>query len=485
MPNLNPKSWSLAVKLPLTITAVVTAVGFLIGTVMVIHEWSLAHEALAEKALLLSRSVATTAPKAIVRKDFWALYSSLKNLHSGTPEIKSAMIVDAKGRILAHLHPAKNPLGLEYSPENELEREFYSRAMETREQLVIGNSGFDSDGFQEGVVPIFSDQKYLGVVRVRLSASQLYEKAVTAAFIVLGLVLCFVVFGSVLGALVSRRMVKPLEKITRGLEAVGRGEMTEFDPVPIKDRDEIGRLSLTFNQIMVELAEKKLLEEEMVMSEKLVALGRITAGVAHEINNPLAGLINCIDTLRKHPDNKQLVDRYLPVIDQGLHRIKDIVHNLLVGLRIEEGDEIVEIDHIDKLRDLIKADIGERNIEIVWKNEVNEGLGVSAKLEQIVYNLLKNAVDALAESGTISVRIYRQGGYLTVKVHDNGPGIPSDIRNLLFDPFFTTKRNGTGLGLWVVYRLTQSLEGVIEVDSENDQGTTFYVSVPVISLKAA
>lgn len=485
MPNFNPKSWSLAVKLPLTITAVVTAVGFLIGTVMVGHEWSLAHEALGEKALLLSRSVATSAPKAIVRKDFWALYSSLKNLQSGTPEIKSAMILDASGRVLAHLHPAKNPMGLEYSPENELDRDVYERAMDAREQLVIGSSGFDSDGFQEGIVPIFSDQKYLGVVRVRLSVVQLYEEAVTSAFIVLGLVLCFVIIGSALGTLVSRRMVKPLEKITRGLEAVGRGEMTDFDPVPIKSSDEIGRLSLTFNQIMVELAEKKLLEEEMVMSEKLVALGRITAGVAHEVNNPLAGLMNCIDTLRKHPDNKQLIDRYLPVIDQGLHRIKDIVHNLLVGLRIEEGEEIVEIDHIDKLRDLIKADIGERNIEIVWKNEVHEGLGVSAKLEQIVYNLLKNAVEALSEGGTISVRIYRQGAYLTVKVHDNGPGIPSNIRNQLFDPFFTTKTNGTGLGLWVVYRLTQSLEGVIEVESENDQGTMFYVSVPVINLKAA
>ena len=301
----------------------------------------------------------------------------------------------------------------------------------------------------------------------------------------LGLILCFVIIGSALGTLVSRRMVRPLAEITQRLEAVGRGEMTEFDPVSIKTSDEIGRLSLTFNQIMVELAEKKLLEEEMAMSEKLVALGRITAGVAHEVNNPLAGLMNCVDTLRKHPDNKQLIDRYLPVIDQGLHRIKDIVHNLLVGLRIEEGDEVVDIDHIEKLRDLIKAEIGEKDIEIVWKNEVNEDLGVSAKLEQIVYNLLKNAVEALSDGGTISVRMYRQGAYLTVEVHDNGPGIPPDIRNQLFDPFFTTKTNGTGLGLWVVYRLTQSLEGVIEVESENHQGTVFFVSVPIINMKAA
>jgi signal transduction histidine kinase len=228
-----------------------------------------------------------------------------------------------------------------------------------------------------------------------------------------------------------------------------------------------------------------MLEEEIAMSEKLIALGRITAGVAHEVNNPLAGLLNCIDTLRKHPNDKELIDRYLPVLDQGLHRIKEIVHNLLVGLRIEEGDEVVGIDHIDKLRDLIRADIGERDIKIIWENEAREDLSIPGKLEQIVYNLLRNAVEILADGGIVTFRMYQKGPYLTIEVADNGPGIPASIRNQLFDPFFTTKTNGTGLGLWVVYRLTQNMEGIIKIESEEGRGTTFHVSVPVASAKAA
>ena len=485
MPNLNPKSWPLAIKLSLTITAVVTAVGFMIGTVMVIQDWTRAHEVLGEKALLLSESVAITAPKAIVRKDFWSLYLGLKNLRSGSNEIISAMILDVEGRVQAHTHPAKNPMGLRFSPENELEMDLYGQAMGARKPVVFSSGGFDRAGFQEAVIPIFADQKYLGVVRVRLSVARLYEKAKTSALIVLALVLCFVIIGSALGTLVSRHMVKPLTAVTQGLEAVGRGEMTDFSPISIKGKDEIGRLSVTFNQIMVELAEKKMLEEEVAMSEKLVALGRITAGVAHEVNNPLAGLLNCIDTLRKHPNDKALFDRYLPVIDQGLHRIKEIVHNLLVGLRIEEGDEMVGIDHIDKLRDLIKAEIADRDIKVVWENQADRNLSISGKLEQIVYNLLRNAVEVLADGGVIRCRIYQKGSYLTIEVEDNGPGIPATIRNQLFDPFFTTKSNGTGLGLWVVYRLTQNLEGIIEVESEEGQGTTFHVSVPVARAKAA
>ena len=452
---------------------------------MVSQDWSRFNEELGEKALLLSESIAITTPKSMLRKDYWSLYLSLKNMTSRKHEIITAMILDAEGKIQAHLHPADNPMGLPFSPENTIEQNLFKQAMTAREPIVISSGGYSRTGFQEGVVPLFSDQKYLGVVRVRLSVAQLYEKAMYSAFLVLALVMVFVFIGSVLGTIVSRRMVKPLTAVTQGLEAAGRGEMTDFAPVPVKNRDEIGRLSVTFNQIMTELAEKKMLEEEIAMSEKLVALGRITAGVAHEVNNPLAGLLNCIDTLREHPNDKELIDRYLPVIDQGLHQIKDIVHNLLVGLKIEEGDEIESIDHLDKLHELITAEIGGRDINVIWDNIADKDLQIPGKLEQIVFNLLKNAVEVLPDGGTVTFKMYLNGAYLNIEVSDDGPGIPSKIRSQLFDPFFTTKPNGTGLGLWVVYRLTQNLEGIIEVESEKDEGTTFHVSVPIKTSKAA
>ncbi|MCG7939095.1 MAG: HAMP domain-containing histidine kinase [Candidatus Thiodiazotropha lotti] len=486
-----PKTWPLAIKLSLTITTVVAAVGFMIGGVMIVQDWKRFHDVLGEKALLLSESIATTTPKAMLRKDYWQLYQSLKNMASRRPKSKgnhgviTAMVLDAEGRIQAHLHPADNPMGLPFSPSNRLEQELYEQAMSTRAPIVISSDSFSKTGFQEGVVPLFSDQKYLGVVRVRLSIAQLYEKATSTAILILALIFCFVIIGSALGTIVSRRMVKPLTAVTQGLEAVGRGEMTDFSPIPVKERDEIGRLSVTFNQIMAELAEKKMLEEEIAMNEKLVALGRITAGVAHEVNNPLAGLLNCIDTLRKHPNDKDLIDRYLPVIDQGLHRIKEIVHNLLVGLKIEGGEESISIQRIDKLHDLITAESGDKDIDIIWVNNTDQNLHIPSKTEQIVCNLLKNAVEIVADGGTVICSLHQSGPFLIIEVSDNGPGIPSNIRNKLFDPFFTTKPDGTGLGLWIIYRLVQSMEGVIEIKSEEGQGTTFHVAIPVITKKAA
>ncbi len=491
MPILNPRSWPVAIKLSATITVFVASVGFMIGAVMVVQDWTRFHDELGEKALLLSESVAITAPRAMRRKDYWPLYQSLKNIAArrtgtgGSHEIITAMILDAEGLIQAHLQPAGNPLGLIFSPTDELEQELLRRAMSARKPIVLSRGGFSETGFVEGVVPLFSDQKYMGVARVRLSVVLLNQKAKNSALIVLLLVFFFVIIGSALGTIVARRIVKPLTAITQGLEAVGRGEMTDFAPVPVGDRDEIGRLSFTFNQIMSELAEKKMLEEEIAMSEKLVALGRITAGVAHEVNNPLAGLLNCIDTLQKHPNDQKLIDRYLPVIDQGLHRIKDIVHALLVGLKIEENDENVNIEHIDKLQDLITAEIGDRDIEVIWNNRADKGLHIPGKLEQIVFNLLKNALEILPDSGMIIFNMYQKGEFLVIEVSDSGPGIPSSIRNQLFDPFFTTKPNGTGLGLWVVYRLVQSMQGIIEIESEKGHGSTFHVAVPVIRAKVA
>ncbi len=489
---LHPRSWPLSIKFSLTITAVVAGVGFMIGAVIVVQDWWRSHAVLGEKALLMAESVAVTAPKAILRKDFWSLYLSLKNMasHSSAEEkqnqIITGMILDAGGRVQAHLQPSNYPLGLQFSPADENERRLLEAAIATRVPVVLTGGGLSRTGFQEGVVPLFSDQKYLGVVRIRLSIGQLYEKAQLSAVTVLAMTFGFVIVGSLLGAYASQRMVRPLTEVTLGLEAVGRGEMAEIAPIPVRERDEIGRLSATFNKILAEMAEKKLLEEEVAMSEKLVALGRISAGVAHEVNNPLAGLLNCIDTLRKHPNDPELLERYLPMIEQGLNRIKDIVSSLLVELKVEDSDHLVSAVYLNHLRELLEVEIGDRDIEVVWENLMDEDLQIQGmRVQQIALNLLKNAVQAIPNGGIVSFRATHEPPHMVMEVSDNGPGIPVPHRSQLFDPFFTTKSDGTGLGLWIVYRLVQSMGGIIELESDSKRGTRFRVVIPATDMKAA
>lgn len=484
------RSWGLSFKFALAITVVVAGVAFTIGTVIVVQDWRRFQQNMEEKALLLARSVAIAAPQAILRNDSWFLYQSLRKMadrNSGEmqyTQVVTAMMLDPEGRVLAHLKPKDHPLGLRLGASNDEEVALLEAAKSARSAKVLKGGGVGAKGFIEAVIPLFYDEKPLGVVRVRMSTYEVYLQAQRSALLVIGLTLGLVILGSTLGTVISRRIVKPLTTMTNGLRAVRRGELATIAPVRVHDNDELGELATAFNEMAVELAEKKVLEEQMAVSEKLVALGRITAGVAHEVNNPLAGLLNCIDTLKKHPGDKELMERYLPLLDNGLNRIRNIVGSLLVELRVEDMREESDGSCLEDLRDLVEAEINGRDVHLVWENHLGDRIRINGgQIQQLVFNLLKNAVQVLPDGGTVTFRSFQDGNCVVLEVNDDGPGIPPEHRSRLFDPFFTTKSNGTGLGLWIVYRLVESMRGVIEVESEIGRGTQILVTLPATEVR--
>jgi signal transduction histidine kinase len=482
-----PQSWSLSAKIPFTHSVMIVGVALTIGVVVVAQAWVQFREELEEKALLLARDVAATAPEAILRNDYWTLYNTLRQTAShmpagiGEPRLLSGMVLDVEGRVLAHLDPMNYPLGMALAPLDEVERRLLDDVMKILTPSVITGSSGDSD-FIEGVVPITFDRKRLGVVRIRVSMAELEEQIWQAGLTVLVLTLGLAAAGSLLGAMISSRMVHRLKALAEGMETVGRGELSKINPLAATDRDEIGQLAARFNEMAAELAEKKRLEEKLAMSEKLASLGQIAAGVAHEVNNPLGGMLNCVNTLKKHPDDPALLHRYLPLLEKGLNRIGATVRGLLVELHEECEPEPCDLACLSDLKELVAAEIGDRKIALDWNNRVpgETCLGCSCpNLQQVVLNLMNNSIKAMPEGGALAFRSCCENGSLVMEVQDSGVGIPREHRRHLFDPFFTSRPNGTGLGLWVTYQLVQRMHGTIQVESEPGRGSLFRVRLPL------
>ena len=469
-------SLSLSFKLPFVLSLVVSLVATTIGLVMVDRDRKILRDELRGRALLLARTVAVTAAEPLVSGDSWALYKSLRQI-TQAPEaghetkVVTAMVLDPQGRVLAHIYPTFFPIGLPALSEDSAE----GRRLQS--QLTWQQPGvFDGAGFIESAAPVQSGGKNIGLVRLQLSTVELERKTIETEIAILILSMGMALIGIILGAIWTVRTLRPLQTLARSMDELGRGVAR---PLPVSRGDEIGQLINSFNQMARELDEKRKLESELAANEKVIALGRIAAGVAHEVNNPLAGMLNCLSTLRAKSNDPELVARYMPLIEKGLKRIEALVKDLLIELRVENAYEVTDSSSLEDVRDLIAAEIDLARIEFIWENRLSAtDLVNRPKMQQILLNLLRNSIQAMPTGGRLVCRFWSDQDKLVFDVEDSGQGIePADVGRI-FDPFFTSRPTGTGLGLWIVFRLVQSMRGDIDVKSAPGQGTKFSVHIP-------
>ena len=244
--------------------------------------------------------------------------------------------------------------------------------------------------------------------------------------------------------------------------------------------------------IIKDLTDKVEMDKNIYNTEKLASIGILAAGVAHEINNPLAVILGFSDLLRdKFPEGSSERED-LKLIEANANHAKRIVENLLGFARVTEGLE----DHVDissalkTVINIVQNTLMTKKVEFV--SDIEEDLppvvGDAREFQQVVFNLINNAVAAMDETGgTLTIKAWTENARVLVQVKDTGTGIPERIRGQIFDPFFTTKKvgEGTGLGLSLCYGIVQKYGGRIEFSSvskedeaKSPSGTTFTVSMP-------
>jgi signal transduction histidine kinase len=273
---------------------------------------------------------------------------------------------------------------------------------------------------------------------------------------------------------VGRSIAGPVGRLSKGAERLAAGDLdTKID---VATQDEFGALAAQFNAMTASLKEH---QTQLVQSEKLATVGRLAAGVAHELNNPLGVILGYVRLLRKRAQGG--VDEDLAVIEEETLRCKEIVEGLLDLSRPLQAAR----DPLDLRR--VCADVIERFREAKVLDGVAVDLegeavaeGHATRIRQVVANLVRNAAEAAGPGGHVSVRLGQRDGTAVLAVHDSGPGLAERARERLFEPFFTTKERGTGLGLAVSRAIARAHGGDVALASggEEGSGATFTLTLP-------
>ncbi|WP_141592120.1 sensor histidine kinase [Myxococcus sp. AB056] len=310
-----------------------------------------------------------------------------------------------------------------------------------------------------------------------------------------------------LGALFTRRLNVRLAEVVRGAEAYGRGELDTR--LKVSGQDELSELATTFNRMGEELeaararmlrwnddlrvrveeatADLKAAQAQLVEAQKLAAVGQLGAGVAHEINNPLAGILGNVQLLMLDRSAADPDLESLRKIEQSAKRCKEITQNLLRFSQQRERAELRPVDLNAVVRDALSLTEHQlRGDGVALTSVLGDGLArVRADpghLSQVVLALVSNARTAMLNSPEkrLTLRTGEVGGFGFLEVEDTGKGIAPNVRSRIFEPFFTTKDvwSNVGLGLSVAWRVVTEAGGSIEVRSEVEQGSCFTVKLP-------
>jgi predicted Zn finger-like uncharacterized protein len=400
-------------------------------------------------------------------------------------QVFTTFIVNHRGRTLAH-----TDLGevIRHKPVRWVEKLKNLRSKQSHGATLEFN--LDGQEMVGGVAQIGFGDLVAGV-QIPKAAAYLTARELLNSLMIVSLAL--LIIAAILSLFGSRLITRPLEHLAKATTAVAKGQ---FDiQVKLSARDEIGHLAQSFNKMTSELdfREKALKDAQaaLVQSEKMAAFGQLGAGIAHEVKNPLAGILGLTQLSLRKAEKDTPIHENLSIIEKEANRCAAIIQNLLKFARQEKvAFESVDINQV--VHDAMA--IVEHQLEMN-KVQLNKNLaadlppipGNANQIQQVLINLMINAQQALeGNPGEVTVTtVSTNSSHIQVQVSDDGPGIPKDLQTKIFEPFFTTKEvgKGTGLGLSVSYGIVKEHKGDIQVESSPETGTTFKLTFPTAGLK--
>jgi len=479
---INLKNLSLRYKIPLRIAALATGTAIMLSATLVYRDSKELRNNLISNADKMGRVIAGTLVEPMLHDDVWRVFEIINTpfhlpmINAVDADDEYILILNENNVIYASTKPERFPMLRE--PEDidpryiELLKAIPNDPRPSTEVVEPRNS---ENLFL--LIPILSDGIRIGTLVMSYPKSpiidhfiKLTEDAAMTTLLVLTLLLP-------LGVYWGHKMAKPLLQLSDVMRNVTPTLPDSGEIVVEESGDEIGQLGIAFKKMLAELKEKENLQQHVIASDRLAAIGRLTAGIAHEINNPLGGMLNAISTYKRHGVQDALTLKTLSILERGLLQIRDTVAALLVEAKARTRP--FDLNDVADICTLIQSDVEKKQVNFTREIDITHAKSVSSTLvRQIIINLLLNAMQATQMHGHVHLNIHREHNDLLITITNNGSHIPPEKVAYLFEPFTSLSESGNGLGLWVVYQIVQQLGGGITVHSEPDD-TRFVVQLPL------
>lgn len=471
---------SLRWKIPLRVMVAVLGTAVAVTAALMVWEYDEMRQSLAGHAKSLGRVLANTLVGPVLHDDIWRSFEiiqSARETFPAAPELQAdlVLVTDSEFRVFVASRPRDFPIGASPATRGGVWGEMRARLADADPATQRILEPDDSTHFFV-MTPLVADGIALGHVILGYSKVSfvprflgLVKRAAWVTLLVLAVILP-------VSWAWARRTGAPLLHLAEAMRQLPKAPDDSLLRDLPQSGDEIGQLGEAFRRMVAELRQKKELESQMLASERLAAVGRLSAGIAHEINNPLGGMLTAIKTYQRHGAGDPLAAQTLSLLERGLTQIRNTVAALLVETKAR--DRFFEPADIDDLLILIESEAQLRAVAVVGSSVLKEALPLPATLlRQILLNLLLNAVAAADEGGKVWLSVAAARGTLRLVVGNDGQHIAEARMPYLFEPFTSDKEQGHGLGLWVVYQIVRELNGGISVESEPGR-TTFTIEIP-------
>jgi signal transduction histidine kinase len=475
-PGLARPSWSFALRVPIVVALLMIA----ISTVVTIRALSRLEVSQQKNLDVLASAyldgLSASVGPAVVREDVWEVFDALdrsRERYKGL-NVQWVTVTNADNQTIASSMPTRFP-PLEPMASDALALFASNKDVEVNDDKAEARM----------TRPLLYQDQVIGHLYALADISELVaERSAVLRELVLANAL-LTLFLVVFGALFVRRMLEPVGVLSRYFTQGRQGSMTPI-PSELVDRQsrEFHDLFERYNAMATAVNEREQLAAELAEEEKLASVGRLASGMAHEINNPLGGMFNALDSLRRYGGREEVRATSIRLLEQGLSGIRDLVRSTLTSYRADQRPRDLTPTDVDDLRLLVKPEARQRKLRLSWQVEFSDPVHVPAvPVRDAVLNLLLNACHACREEGEVGFTARTEEGQFIAEVSDTGEGLPQHVKEYL-------ERDGagtapmdrrSGLGLWIVKRHCDELGARLRVVSAGPMGTTLRLLIPLRS----